>query len=163
MPTNGKIEIAPGVEFTVIAREWRCKWPNEEDDDMEGLKACQAVLDKYKDELMGIVSDWNSANLRTKDVLNDKLGPDKKSIQRIISNESSSFKVIVKLPAAEYTEWAKKDHAPESKFLEELRKIDGVTEVETQTYTLETVNLMGNIHVPKANKGCMADEIPQPA
>eukprot|EP00409_Alexandrium_fundyense_P004404 CAMPEP_0185900966 /NCGR_PEP_ID=MMETSP0196C-20130402/383_1 /TAXON_ID=2932 /ORGANISM="Alexandrium fundyense, Strain CCMP1719" /LENGTH=33 /DNA_ID= /DNA_START= /DNA_END= /DNA_ORIENTATION= len=32
MPVNGKTEIAPGVEFNCIAREWRCKW--SEDNDM---------------------------------------------------------------------------------------------------------------------------------
>eukprot|EP00438_Fugacium_kawagutii_P005636 Skav216574 [mRNA] locus=scaffold3598:113894:115994:+ [translate_table: standard] len=35
-------EIAPGVSYGSLAREWRCKW--SPDDDCASLKACQKLL-----------------------------------------------------------------------------------------------------------------------
>ena len=44
--------IADGVDFDVIAREWRCKW--SEDNDKKSLKEAQEKLTKVLSDLKGI-------------------------------------------------------------------------------------------------------------
>mmetsp|Transcript_19922 Transcript_19922/g.29373 ORF Transcript_19922/g.29373 Transcript_19922/m.29373 type:complete len:129 (+) Transcript_19922:1298-1684(+) len=68
--------------------------------------------------------------------------------------------VVVKLPLEQFHAWENKSFEPEARFLEALQKVEGLSVIETQTYTLEVVNLMGKIRVPKASEGCMADSIP---
>ena len=36
----------------------------------------------------------------------------------------------------QYEAWSEGGHEPETVFIEKLKAIDGITEVETQTYTL---------------------------
>jgi len=67
---------------------------------------------------------------------------------------------VVKLPLEQFHAWENKSFEPEARFLEALQKVEGLSVIETQTYTLEVVNLMGKIRVPKASEGCMADSIP---
>merc|ERR1712051_797203 len=98
--------------------------------------------------------------MSTHEVLNGKLDSSKQGVQRIICPECHDFKIITKLPAHKYDAWSNLSHFPEEKFLEGLRAIDGVSQVEAQTYTLETINLMGKIRVPKAAHGCMSDNMP---
>jgi hypothetical protein len=45
--------------------------------------------------------------------------------------------VITSLPAGEkFDAWAANDFAPETSFLDKLSKIDGISTIETQTYTI---------------------------
>jgi hypothetical protein len=44
--------------------------------------------------------------------------------------------VIISLPAPKFGEWEKAMFAPEEDFLAKLKAIDGISLVETQTYTL---------------------------
>lgn len=44
--------------------------------------------------------------------------------------------MIVAVPADNYEDWAAKNHEPEEDFLKAMKGIEGVTTVETQTYTL---------------------------
>mmetsp|Transcript_40329 Transcript_40329/g.109007 ORF Transcript_40329/g.109007 Transcript_40329/m.109007 type:complete len:162 (-) Transcript_40329:92-577(-) len=161
MPTQGKTEIAPGVEFNCIAREWRCKF--SEDNDMASLKACVNLVDELKIEILGNVNEWIGRQASTHTVMNGKIDTSKQSVQRIICPECHDFKIIVKLPMERFKEWENSNFEPEPKFLEGLKAIEGVSQVETQTYTLENVNIMGKIQVPKATNGCMAASLPQPA
>lgn len=109
MPT-----IVNGVEFDTIAREWRCKW--SADNDKKSLAQAQAVLDEMMPEI-------------------EAVGGQKK-IQRVVCGSCLDFKVSVAVPADKYADWEKAGLAPESKFLAKLRGISGITNIETQTYTL---------------------------
>ena len=51
----------------------------------------------------------------------------------------SLLQVVVKLAADKFGDWEKTGFAPETAFLEKLKAIEGISTVETQTYTLEEV------------------------
>jgi len=87
------------------------------------------------------------------------------SVQRVVCGGCHDFKVITKLPAAAFEKWEKNGFEPEKKFLEALGKIDGVTAVETQTYTLEEVKMNAKAikkAQEKKEKEAPKDEAPKP-
>jgi len=49
------------------------------------------------------------------------------------------YKVVIALTADEWGKWEAAGFAPEADFLAAVKAIDGVTTVETQTYTLMPV------------------------
>merc|ERR1711988_1191302 len=98
--TQGKTEIAPGVEFNVLDREWRCKWTDA--DDNQSLKDCLKLLEKTQNSLFTLTGDWTSNQLRSKDVMNGNFDVEKKGVQRIVDFETKDFKVILKLPMQEF-------------------------------------------------------------
>lgn len=153
MPT-----IAPGVDFNCIAREWRCKFSDE--NDFSALKDAQKLLDEMSTDILAVVKEWVGKQASTRDILNGKLDCNKQLVQRIVCTECNDFKVVIKLPQDQFTSWEKSSFEPEAKFLKALGEIGGISNIETQTYTLETINLMGKIKVPKASEGCMADSLP---
>jgi len=114
MPT-----VTEGVEFDTVAREWRCKWSAE--NDKKSLQELQKVLDESKSDIKKI----------------DGL----KGVQRIVCGGCLDFKVIISLPESKFGDWGEAKYAPEESFLEKIKKIDGVTVVETQTYTLMSVDI----------------------
>ena len=63
------------------------------------------------------------------------------SVQRVVCGGCLDFKVVVAFPEPKYGAWSDAGHAPEEAFLEKIKKIDGVSLVETQTYTLMPVEL----------------------
>eukprot|EP01083_Nonionella_stella_P000031 92_1 len=103
--------IVSNVHFNTIAREWRCKWDNE-----EALTAAQSALD-------AILADV-------------KCVKGVKDVQRVVCGGCKDFKVIASLDEATFGDWEGCGFAPESDFLGRLKAIDGITSVETQTYTL---------------------------
>eukprot|EP00472_Partenskyella_glossopodia_P003583 CAMPEP_0197517134 /NCGR_PEP_ID=MMETSP1318-20131121/2107_1 /TAXON_ID=552666 /ORGANISM="Partenskyella glossopodia, Strain RCC365" /LENGTH=132 /DNA_ID=CAMNT_0043066449 /DNA_START=1 /DNA_END=399 /DNA_ORIENTATION=- len=109
-------EITDGVQFDTIAREWRLKWENK-----ECLAEVQKVLDTHKSELKSLSG--------------------LKSVQRIVCGGCQDFKVITALEHAKFNAWAEAGFTPESKYLEAVKKIEGVSVVETQTYTLMPVEI----------------------
>ncbi len=111
--------IAEGVEFDTVAREWRCKWSS--DDDKKSLVELQKVLDESKVDIKAI----------------DGL----KSVQRVVCGGCLDFKVVIALEGEKFGDWQEASFAPEESFLEKIEKIDGVSVVETQTYTLMPVDL----------------------
>lgn len=106
--------IAEGVDFDTIAREWRCKWSS--DDDKKSLVNAQKSLEAVLLELKAV-----------KGV---------KNVQRVVCGGCLDFKVVTSLTADTFSDWEGKGFAPESKFLEKLKSIDGISQIETQTYTL---------------------------
>lgn len=108
MPT-----LCPGVEFDTIAREWRCKWTEDND------KASLAALQKALTEVMPAVGAVGGL----------------KDVRRIVCGGMHDFKVVLSLPADKFPAWEEKKFAPEADFLEAIKKIAGVSAVETQTYT----------------------------
>ncbi|CAJ1930371.1 unnamed protein product [Cylindrotheca closterium] len=108
------VTITEGVEFDTVAREWRCKW--SPDADKKSLQEAQKLLN---------------------DVLKDIKAVDGvKDVQRVVCGGCMDFKVITSLPADKFGDWEAAKFAPEEKFLEKLKAIDGVSLVETQTFTL---------------------------
>merc|ERR1719346_340076 len=63
------------------------------------------------------------------------------SVQRVVCGGCHDFKVITKLPLKAFEAWEKDSFAPEADFLAAVKGINGVSVVETQTYTLEEVKL----------------------
>ena len=106
--------ITNGVEFDTIAREWRCKW--SADADKKSLQDAQKLLDETLPALKAL----------------DGV----KGVQRIVCGGCLDFKIVTSLPIDQFKAWEGAEFAPESDFLTKLKAIDGVTEVETQTYTL---------------------------
>jgi hypothetical protein len=49
------------------------------------------------------------------------------------------FKVITAISVAKFGDWSDKKFEPEEDFLAKLKAIDGVSLVETQTFTLATL------------------------
>mmetsp|Transcript_14734 Transcript_14734/g.15923 ORF Transcript_14734/g.15923 Transcript_14734/m.15923 type:complete len:150 (-) Transcript_14734:1291-1740(-) len=110
-------KIAEGVEFDTIAREWRFKWNPE--DDKRSLVSAQATLNIFSPSLKKI----------------DGV----KNVQRIVCGGCHDFKVIVALDSDKFGAWESKKFAPEEEFLASIKAIAGVTQVETQTYTIESI------------------------
>lgn len=109
-------EKAPGVNFNRVAREWRCKW--SDDNDSASLVAAQKVLDAYLPQLNG------------------RTGA---RVQRVVCGGCKDFKVITSVPANDFGMWQDEDFTPEDKFLRELKAIEGISQVETQMYTFQTL------------------------
>jgi hypothetical protein len=106
--------ITEGVEFDTIAREWRCKW--SAGDDKKSLQEAQKLLDAALPELKKL----------------DGL----RGVQRVVCGGCLDFKVVTSLGADKFGAWSDAGFAPEADFLAKLRAIDGIDQVETQTYTL---------------------------
>ena len=106
--------ITEGVSFDTIAREWRCKWSSEQD--KQSLQEAQKLLDSVLAELKQVDGC--------------------KGVQRVVCGGCLDFKVITSVTAAKFGAWEAKEFAPEVDFLEKLKQVDGITTVETQTYTL---------------------------
>jgi len=106
--------ITSGVEFDTVAREWRCKW--SADNDKASLQEAQKVLDSVL------------ADLKALDGY--------KQVQRVVCGGCLDFKVITSLKADDFGAWEKNAFAPEAIVLEKLKAIEGVSQVETQTFTL---------------------------
>ncbi|KAG7344149.1 hypothetical protein IV203_022157 [Nitzschia inconspicua] len=109
--------ITQGVEFDTIAREWRCKWSKE--NDMESLQRAQKALED-------ILAD-----------LKDTAGC--KAVHRVVCGGHLDFKVITSVSADQFPAWKDAEFAPEASFLTKLSTIDGITQIETQTYTFMEV------------------------
>lgn len=112
--TMASIAITDGVEFDTIAREWRCKWSS--DSDKKSLQELQKVF---------------TSNLPAIKALDGV-----KDVQRVVCGGCLDFKVITSLPVASFKAWEANHFEPEATFLECIKAIEGVTVVETQTYTL---------------------------
>jgi len=106
--------ITDNVSFDTVAREWRAKW--SADADKASLTAAQSLLEGALMELKAL--------------------PGLKSVQRIVCGSCMDFKVIVALEADKFGDWEGKEFAPEKDFLAKLGAIEGISQVETQTYTL---------------------------
>mmetsp|Transcript_72343 Transcript_72343/g.204450 ORF Transcript_72343/g.204450 Transcript_72343/m.204450 type:complete len:113 (-) Transcript_72343:207-545(-) len=110
-------EITANVSFDKIAREWRCKW--SEDNDKASLTEVQKVMEGVIEKLKAL--------------------PGCVSVQRVVCGGCHDYKLVTQLSAEKFGDWDGQKFAPETEVLDQLKKIDGVTQVETQTYTLMTM------------------------
>lgn len=111
--------ITEGVDFNNISREWRFKW--SPDNDQSALSAAQKALNDVKGDI--------------------KSATGVSHVQRIVCGGCNDFKVIINLPADKFGPWAESNFAPEERFLAAVKAIPGVSDVETQTYTNEQIQL----------------------
>mmetsp|Transcript_20261 Transcript_20261/g.28877 ORF Transcript_20261/g.28877 Transcript_20261/m.28877 type:complete len:113 (-) Transcript_20261:390-728(-) len=109
--------IAEGVSFDTIAREWRCKW--SPDGDKVSLVAAQSALESVIDEVKKV--------------------PGVKRVDRIVCGGCLDFKVVTSLSAEDFGKWEATNFEPEVAFLDMLKAIDGISLIETQTYTIMPV------------------------
>lgn len=110
-------EIASGVEFEHIAREWRCKWSSD------GGGASIIGVQEFLDQLLGVILAFCP----------------NAEVQRIVCGYHQDFKVITIVPHDEYKAWEDVKFSPEEKFLESIKSSYGVSQVETQTYTIASL------------------------
>jgi hypothetical protein len=110
-------QVTEGVDFDTVAREWRCKWSPETD--KKSLQEAQKLLVSLLEDIKKV----------------DGV----KNVQRVVCGGCMDFKVIISLPAAKFDVWEEAKFAPEEDFLAKLEAIDGVSMVETQTFTLMTM------------------------
>mmetsp|Transcript_65740 Transcript_65740/g.132320 ORF Transcript_65740/g.132320 Transcript_65740/m.132320 type:complete len:145 (-) Transcript_65740:399-833(-) len=108
------VEITKGVEFDTVAREWRMKWSEEKE--KESLAQVQEIVDATLGEIKAI----------------DGV----KSVQRVVCGGCLDYKIITSVDAAKFGDWEAAGFAPEEKFLAEVSKLEGITTVETQTFTI---------------------------
>jgi hypothetical protein len=141
--------IADGVDFDVIAREWRCKW--SEDNDKKSLKEAHAKLTQVLSDLKGIDGCKSvhrvvcGGNLDFKVVSIWLYGFCSRSFillwcnnyNHILKNVWSYYFYIqiTSITAEKFGAWSESEFEPEQSFLKELSAIDGIDTVETQTYT----------------------------
>jgi hypothetical protein len=116
--TGLQATIAEGVEFDTVAREWRCKW--SADGDKASLVAAQKALESVLPTV--------------------KMVGGVKGVERVVCGGCLDFKVITSLTAEKFGDWEAKEFEPEKEFLAMLSGIDGITVVETQTYTVSLVH-----------------------
>merc|ERR1712087_739166 len=107
-------EITTGVNFDTVAREWRCKWST--DDEKASLAAAQACLVEVKPAVSAV--------------------PGLKDFKRVVCGGCLDFKVVISLNAEAFGAWEAEGFKPEADFLAKLAAIPGISQVETQTYTL---------------------------
>ena len=112
--TSLSATIAEGVEFDTVAREWRCKWSDE--GDKASLVAAQKALESVLPEVKKV----------------DGV----KGVERIVCGGCLDFKVITSLTADKFGEWEEKGFPPEKDFLDMLKDVDGISFIETQTFTV---------------------------
>merc|ERR1719296_84436 len=116
--SQNMVEIAEGVEFDTVAREWRCKWTP--DGDKASLVAAQEALKAVVSELKGLEGV--------------------KRVDRVVCGGCLDFKVVTSLEADKFGNWEENKFAPEEDFVSMLKAIDGVSQIETQTYTLMPID-----------------------
>eukprot|EP00427_Karlodinium_veneficum_P018833 CAMPEP_0169124640 /NCGR_PEP_ID=MMETSP1015-20121227/34433_1 /TAXON_ID=342587 /ORGANISM="Karlodinium micrum, Strain CCMP2283" /LENGTH=152 /DNA_ID=CAMNT_0009188071 /DNA_START=73 /DNA_END=531 /DNA_ORIENTATION=+ len=117
-PPRHSMKLCEGVTFNSVAREWRCKW--SEGDNKKSLTECQRVLmeiavPKLK-HVHGVLS-----------------------VQRVVCTDCKDFKIIVKLNIETFEDWVNSGLEPENSVLNALWNIQGVSEVDAQTYTVQPI------------------------
>ena len=108
------MSVCEGVNFTELAREWRCKWSG--DNDKASLIALQQTLNTHMSALKAV-----DGCVR---------------VQRIVCGGCQDFKIITTVASDKFATWEANGFAPEKDFLAAMSGIDGAAQVETQTYTI---------------------------
>mmetsp|Transcript_31843 Transcript_31843/g.45280 ORF Transcript_31843/g.45280 Transcript_31843/m.45280 type:complete len:88 (+) Transcript_31843:455-718(+) len=64
-----------------------------------------------------------------------------RSVERIVCPTGLEFKVITTVDVDKFEQWKEDEFDPEIYFLEFLESIPGITDIETQTYTKQIMDL----------------------
>mmetsp|Transcript_13418 Transcript_13418/g.43819 ORF Transcript_13418/g.43819 Transcript_13418/m.43819 type:complete len:157 (+) Transcript_13418:3-473(+) len=108
------VPLAGGMSFDRVCREWRCKYTGDKSDS-ESLAAIAAAVDEFLPALKAIDKDA--------------------TVNRLVCGSCLDFKLMTTVPLDAYGPWEAGGHEPEAAFLEKIKAIDGVSQVETQTIT----------------------------
>ena len=102
------------MSFDRVCREWRCKYDGDKTTS-ESLEAISKVVDEYLPEIKGVSSGVK--------------------VNRLVCGGCLDFKLMTTVPLEDFGPWEEKGFAPEAEFLEKIKAIEGVSQVETQTIT----------------------------
>lgn len=102
------------MSFDRVCREWRCKYTGDKATS-ESLEAIAKVVDEYLPKLKEASSDIK--------------------VNRLVCGSCLDFKLMTTVPLDDFGPWEEKGFEPESEFLEKIKAIEGVSQVETQTIT----------------------------
>lgn len=109
------VPLANGsMNFDRVCREWRCKYTGDKSDS-ESLEAIAGVVAEYLPEIKKASADA--------------------TVNRLVCGACLDFKLMTTVPLADFGPWEASGFAPEAEFLEKLKAIPGVSQVETQTIT----------------------------
>lgn len=112
---NDAVPLANGsMNFDRVCREWRCKYTGDKSDS-ESLEAIAGVVAEYLPEIKKASADA--------------------TVNRLVCGACLDFKLMTTVPLADFGPWEASGFAPEAEFLEKLKAIPGVSQVETQTIT----------------------------
>ena len=111
----GMVDLANGaMSFDMVCREWRCKYDGEAETS-KSLESIVNLLNQYLPEVK-------------------KASKDAK-VNRLVCGGCLDFKLQTTVPLEDFGPWEESGFPPEKEFLEKLKAIDGVSQVETQTIT----------------------------
>ncbi|KAL3827566.1 hypothetical protein ACHAXA_002063 [Cyclostephanos tholiformis] len=109
------VPLANGaMSFDRVCREWRCKYTGDKATS-ESLEAISKLVDEYLPKIKAVSSGV--------------------TVNRLVCGACLDFKLMTTVPLEDFGPWEKSGYAPEEEFLEKLRAIEGVSQVETQTIT----------------------------
>mmetsp|Transcript_13377 Transcript_13377/g.20075 ORF Transcript_13377/g.20075 Transcript_13377/m.20075 type:complete len:144 (+) Transcript_13377:43-474(+) len=109
------VPLANGsMSFNRVCREWRCKYDGDKSTS-ESLEAVAKAVDEVLADIKAVSSDI--------------------TVNRLVCGGCLDFKLMMTVPLDDFGPWEEKGFAPESAFLEKIKAIDGITQVETQTIT----------------------------
>jgi len=105
-----------GVTFNTVAKEWRCKW--SDDDDKQSLQDLQGILAANLDAIKAV--------------------PGVVDVRRIVCGACKDFKIVVAIKVSSMDAWKglEAPWAPEKAVMDAMTAVKGVTNVEEQLYSL---------------------------
>ena len=152
------VPLANGaMSFDRVCREWRCKYTGDKATS-ESLEAISKLVDEYLPKIKAVSSGVTVNRLVCGACLDFKLMTTVSTINatKLWLSESRSICLFltieahkpvdipsrclyylfnIQVPLEDFGPWEKSGYAPEEEFLEKLRAIEGVSQVETQTIT----------------------------
>ncbi|KAL7543733.1 hypothetical protein ACHAXR_013011 [Thalassiosira sp. AJA248-18] len=109
------VPLANGaMSFDRVCREWRCKYTGDKATS-ESLEEISKLVDEYLPQIKKASADAK--------------------VNRLVCGACLDFKLMTTVPLDDFGPWEESGHAPEAEFLEKLKAIEGVSQVETQTIT----------------------------
>ena len=109
------VPLANGaMSFNRVCREWRCKYEGDKATS-ESLEAVAKAVEKYLPAIKEASSDI--------------------TVNRLVCGGCLDFKLMMTVPLDDFGPWEEKGFEPEAEFLETIKAIDGISQVETQTIT----------------------------
>lgn len=112
---HDSVPLANGsMSFDRVCREWRCKYTGDKSDS-KSLEAIAGVVAEYLPLIKKASKDA--------------------AVNRLVCGACLDFKLMVTVPLADFGPWEASGFVPEAEFLEKIKAIPGVSQVETQTIT----------------------------
>lgn len=135
------VPLANGaMSFNRVCREWRCKYEGDKGTS-ESLEAIAKQVDKFLPDIKKASADI--------------------TVNRLVCGGCLDFKLMMTVPLDDFGPWEEKGFEPESDFLEAIKAIDGVSQVETQTITnMEVSKILSRPQGQEVLQNISVEEIP---